>query len=393
MDTAQKSAVISHNQDKAASLFNNIPWATPNTTTPAWHKLGVPCHVDSNALQTLDIFIPRSNASPDDPPQSADYRGNWLILIHGGAWRDPLVTSLNFALPTVRHLVGSSSSENHIAGIASLSYSLSPHPSHPLPPTATKAEAASRTATHPQHILDVLSGLRFLRAVFGEDVERRGVLVGHSCGATLAMQAVLGGEEYWTRSASIPHTSADGSSVLSHLASLREEGQVQGWRPIALVCLAGLYDLPALVSPQGPFADYAPIYREFVTGAFGDDEDVWTQVSLACLRFEPEGWEGRLIVLADSKDDGMVPPEQGDIMAERLRGQREGSKRAPFVRTEMQGQHDRIWEDGKQVADVCRDVLGWVKASGEEGFEAVEYVRDGEGIVPLSSPGKQREKT
>ncbi len=76
---------------------------------------------------------------------------------------------------------------------------------------------------HPAHLNDVLEALAFLRIKFGM---KRYILVGHSAGATLALQAI-----------------------------------VYKAMPVAVVCTEGIYDIPGLVEEY-------PLYRDFIEAAF-----------------------------------------------------------------------------------------------------------------------------
>jgi len=132
-----------------------------------------------------------------------------------------------------------------------------------------------------------------------------------------------------------------------------------------MVLLCGIYDLALLCAPTTPgFVPYAPIYKELVTGAFGDGEDVWRRASPVFHDELMETWKGAgCVVLADSSEDGMVPPEQGEEMLKVLERQGwkmekdERLKGRVVDRVELEGQHDALWEDGGQNAKVVMDVL------------------------------------
>ncbi|RMY50255.1 hypothetical protein D0864_14589 [Hortaea werneckii] len=132
---------------------------------------------DHSTLNTLDYYIPRR-------PSTAAHQ-LWIIYIHGGAWRDPEIDSTSF-LPT-QTLLSQSRAIDQIAGFASINYRLSPYPSHPRIPSHPADPA--RTAHHPDHLSDILAALRHLQDAFGFGT--RYLLVGHSCGATLAFQAAM----------------------------------------------------------------------------------------------------------------------------------------------------------------------------------------------------------
>lgn len=230
---------------------------------------------------------------------------------------------------------------------------------------------------HPQHILDVLSGLAFAKAVFGSAVEHNGVLMGHSCGATLALQSAMGSARDWDwaslPAASLRQSSSDdvnekGAEMESEVRKSESEAMFQ---PQAMLLLCGIYDLPLLVAPTSPgFAAYAPIYREIVLGAFGSDECVWRRASPANHDGFMRTWKkgGSIVVVADSGEDGLVPPEQGEGIVRVLEGQgwkrdyegegKQGAKERVVHRVELKGSHDEIWEDGGQIARVIEDLLG-----------------------------------
>lgn len=123
--------------------------------------------------------------------------------------------------------------------------------------------------------------------------------------------------------------------------------------PLCVVGIEGLYDLPALVAAH---ADQ-PVYEELVKGAFGeqavDGKDVWKNVSPATADFT-SGWiNGKLVVLAHSREDELVEWEQVELMARGLEEQgwkEQGEKK--LVRMQINGTHDGVWQDGREVARV-----------------------------------------
>ncbi|KAJ6035798.1 alpha/beta-Hydrolase [Penicillium herquei] len=164
----------------------------------------LPCH-------TVDIWHPLG-----DPPGADD--GLWIIFIHGGAWRDPSITS-QFAHTAVSKLCRSGGQAG-IAGIASINYRLSPSDRHP-----GKANDPCRQAKHPDHLVDVVAAIHYLqeRFQFGD----RYIMIGHSCGAALAFQTLQ-----WQARNPSPGFS----------------------EPRAIVGVAGIYDFPLLRSldPKPP---------------------------------------------------------------------------------------------------------------------------------------------
>ncbi|KAJ5863099.1 hypothetical protein N7455_007167 [Penicillium solitum] len=255
--------------------------------------------------------------------------GYWVVYIHGGAWRDPAVTSASFdATESILREKGLP-----IAGFASISYRLSAHPNHPQDPSTTDPKDF-QDAKHPDHIADVEAALAFLQNTyrFGE----RYILVGHSCGATLAFQAVMG-------------------AVSGH----REQATLTA-QPTAIVGVASIYDLRRL---RDIHVDISA-YQEFIEGAFGADETLWDGVSparVAGSRGVEAGWKsGRLAVLAYSKDDGLVDGSQVEAMKEALGNWEKIEAQIPAQQDSnpdrrlrvlsISGIHDEAWENGDQLA-------------------------------------------
>nr|POE47545.1 kynurenine formamidase [Quercus suber] len=210
--------------------------------------------------------------------------------------------------------------------MASLNYRLSPNPSHPTHPSHPADPA--RNARHPDHIADVLAAVLHLQQTY--HFGARYLLVGHSCGATLALQLAM--KRYW--GAQYEATDALELNVVP---------------PVAVLGVEGLYDLPALVA----FHARESAYRGFVTGAFGGDEEVWKAVSPAHGEFGVEEWEeGRLVVLAQSHEDELVEWEQTALQERRLKEQgweKGGTERRVEV-LELKGKHDQVWEQGTELA-------------------------------------------
>lgn len=131
-------------------------------------------------------------------------------------------------------------------------------------------------------------------------------------------------------------------------------------QPIAIVGIAGIYDLRRLLQAHHDI----PAYRDFVEGAFGMEELVWDGVSPAQMfgsRGVEGGWKnGRLVVLAHSKEDELVDDGQREAMLEALRGWEESqaqvSKQELTARDrrvrafDVRGKHDDAWIDGMELA-------------------------------------------
>lgn len=267
-------------------------------------------YLEESSLNTLDICTPR-------PLDQSDNKDLWIIYIHGGAWQDPSQSSTTFN--KIQSMLLSSPVNSKIAAYASLNYRLSPYPSHQTDPS--DPSDPSRNAKHPDHINDILTAILYLQEKY--HFEDRYVLVGHSCGATLAMQVAM--KRYW------------GSQYESTFAL-----ELNVIPPVAIVGLEGLYDLPLLVSNHQD----QPEYRDFITSAFGPSG--WDSASPTAGEYDESWPDGRLVVLAHSKEDTLVEAEQWERMKVVLEMQdweerREGRK---VVHFELKGDHDEVWETG-----------------------------------------------
>ncbi|KAE8364460.1 Alpha/Beta hydrolase protein [Aspergillus caelatus] len=249
----------------------------------------------------------------------------WIILIHGGAWRDPNIDAINFSNPAISTLTTSPAYAHvlpHITAFASISYRLSPHPSHPQDQSSISPREY-RSAKHPDHINDVQAAIAFLQRKYG--FEERYILVGHSCGATLAFQSVMGRFK-----AGISHG------------------------PLAVVGLAGIYGLRLFRDTHKEIS----AYQEIVEGAFGDDEAAWDAVSPAVAKGADGvegGWtEGRWAILAYSPEDSLVDASQREAMDDTLKGwwalQSEDKLRCAALMP-LGGEHDECWEKGEGLAE------------------------------------------
>jgi len=145
------------------------------------------------------------------------------------------------------------------------------------------------------------------------------VLIGHSAGATLAFQILM------QRSLLLPR---------------------------AVVGIAGIYDIPSLVTHHASI----PVYRDFITAAFGADERVWAEASPArAAKGAFGGWkEVEAVVLAWSSGDSLVEEGQVGGMEGRVRGDwGEGV----VWRRELSGAHDEVGEDGGQMVGLVASVV------------------------------------
>jgi acetyl esterase/lipase len=273
--------------------------------------------------------------------------------IHGGAWRDPTVTAASFnATESILR-----NTNLPISGFASISYRLSPHPNHPQDSRNT-APNDFQDAKHPDHIRDVEAALAFLQNTYGFGA--RYILVGHSCGATLAFQAVMGAISEHREQAFTGGTESSDTNVGVVSASPGPLPPPLTAQPIAIVGVAGIYDLRRLRDSHRDIS----AYREFLEGAFGTDELLWDGVSPAQMvgsRGVEGGWKsGRLAVLAHSKDDELVDESQMEVMKEALRHWEQKEAQIPVQELShrdrrlrllsISGAHDEAWEQGDQLA-------------------------------------------
>ncbi|KAJ5880779.1 uncharacterized protein N7473_011832 [Penicillium subrubescens] len=284
--------------------------------------------------------------------------GYWVIYIHGGAWRDPTITAESIE-PTQSNL--QASPELPITGLASIEYRLSAHPNHPQDKATTPPEQY-RNAKHPDHIRDVEAALAFLQNTY--NFGQRYILVGHSCGATLAFQAVMGavaGHREQLFNGSADESDQETEPVTSSPEPLPPRLSAH---PTAIVGVAGIYDLRQIVETHRDISEY----RRFVEGAFGADELLWDAVSPAQMvgsRGVEGGWKtGRLVVLAHSKDDELVDQGQLETMREALRAWED--RKAQVSKQELTsndrrvqvlsltGEHDEAWSKGEELARAVR---------------------------------------
>ena len=248
-------------------------------------------------LQTIDVYnIARTPSStwlmsvPSTPPLPPT-RLTKNSFIHGGAWRDPLVSSTAGHNLLTRLLSGASAPPPLNA--ASINYRLSPHPSHPH-------LHEQNTAKHPDHLDDVLAALRHLCVKYGMTDY---VLIGHSAGATLSFQCL---HELRQRRKGKAAVSGGGDGGGGGGGALREPRMVVG--------VEGIYDLASLV-------DEYPQYQGFVEGAFGeeaaaaavDGRGVWESASPR--KFGVSGYKG-MVVLAQSDEDTLLSWRQTEEMKE-----------------------------------------------------------------------------
>ncbi|KAL8859465.1 MAG: hypothetical protein Q9178_004143 [Gyalolechia marmorata] len=333
-------------------------------------------------LQTLDLHTPTT------PPKSSK-PSYTIIYIHGGAFRDPLITSqsllpsLPFLFPPPNPNSNSnpkfnpdSSNANsggkrvhNIKALASLNYRLTPYPHHPTHPSSSTAnnnndEEEGRNAKWPDQVRDTLAAMRWillpsssslsssssrdqyhhLSATEGneeDDDDDAVILVGHSVGATIAFAVALGLYS--------PHTTQNQDEHEDAFRLLLRR------KIRAVVGVEGIYDFAAL---RDAHLEYRGIYEDFTSGAFGDENaGNWEKGDL--VRVVREGGtmgEVEVVVLGQSRSDELVEWGQVEMMKEALRekGWRDGDEVVGIgkevVVVELRGGHDEIWEKGEELA-------------------------------------------
>ena len=301
-----------------------------SATSPSSYVSAFDCHYTEppTPLQTLDIHLPKAYEAfriragvleTCSVPSEIPSPKFWIVYIHGGAWRDPLITSRSF-LPALSCL------SEHSSGVAfaSLNYRLAPYPSHPTHPS--ERDDPARNASYPAPIQDVRAAVGWLQACFGFGSHY--ALVGHSCGATIAFQALMSKKV---------HGGGEGASFSI---------------PRAIVGINGIYNLPRLIETHSG----NPAYKELVSGAFGNDVEVWKRVSPVHAQLSETQPESMFVLLCHSREDELVAFEQSENMLEKLKVEGPGRPRQEML--VLQGRHDEAWEKGDGVAQAITHLLG-----------------------------------
>lgn len=273
----------------------------------------LPDHL-ATKLHTIDVW------HRSEKPSSKESR--WVVFIHGGAWRDPDITALDF-VPTIEVLKASPIIDS-IAGFASINYRLSSYPNHPTNPSSP--DDPSRNAVHKDHVRDVERALQHLLRYYLADGEYHSeyLLVGHSAGATMAFQ-ILAESDY-------PHPMVP--------------------TPTAILGVEGIYDLEELVKSF----ERIPVYREFIANAFEDDTILWKRAS-PTSKWKPALWEAAsALIIAHSDDDELVDQKQADLMLECVRQDPKTRDKAHFLKAH--GGHDEIVTKGYELARLIEEALG-----------------------------------
>ncbi|KAF3078660.1 hypothetical protein TWF569_011941 [Orbilia oligospora] len=271
-------------------------------------------------LQTMDIHLPSYKLR-------SLHDKKWIIFIHGGAWRDPSNSKADAT--RLLHAIIHTPNNTTLCG-ATLNYRLSPSDREP-----------GNNARHPDHIADVLTGITFLQQKY--QFGRNYILVGHSAGATLALQSLR----------SIYNGRNIDSAIPSAVPFL------PGGLPRAVVCTEGIYNLLDLV-------DEYPQYTSFVENAFGPPSRVWFDASPTCLPGWKSEYDGRIVILQSTEDE-LLSLRQATGFVKALE--------AEGVNVDVEivgGRHDDVFK-GEELVVVVKKVLGEMNMDMKELAAALDF--------------------
>ncbi|GAA5914537.1 alpha/beta hydrolase [Sporobolomyces salmoneus] len=253
----------------------------------------IPYEGATHPRQSLDLYIP-SSASPSS---------RLLVWVHGGAWRSEAKEDfVNTLVPRMLKLTN--------LPLAVVEYRLTPE------------------ISHPEHILDVISGLSLLMNSALLPCENGAAkwdrtnlaLAGHSVGAFLCCQLTLE-----------PPTSLTSFSVPPRVRQAIK----------SIMIIAGIYDLNDML-------DEYPDYASWTEEAIGLDKQVLEMESVANWKlFEDEAGKGLEVFVVSGKEDELVSERQADLMLKRLKGmlgnrQEDIDKRLKVDYDTVKGTHDSM---------------------------------------------------
>jgi kynurenine formamidase len=181
----------------------------------------------------------------------------------------------------------------------------------------------------------VAKALEFLEILYG--ISSGYILIGHSCGATLAYQltAQCGG-------ATVP-------------------------QPSTILGSEGIYNIPEMLKNHE-----SPMYREFTVSAFGEDENVWKDVSPYYSK-EPALWINcRTLIISHSEDDELVEKAQAYMMLEKFAKTSEFNGVVRYI--PAFGNHDEIWGNPSEMARVIEAGLGMIQWPNANLTQSIEYI-------------------
>lgn len=327
--------------------------------------------------------------------------------IHGGAFRDPLITSLSL-LPSLSSIFarpGSAGGKKISIAVASLNYRLSAYyPAHFSNPSRSEGDE-DRNVIWPTHLDDVLKAIHFLFSSTSssssltfsssstttagkkddgeEEKEEKGgiILCGHSVGGTLAVHAAAA---LLIKAAAAAGSGEGNDNINNNIPPVR-----------AVISLAGIFNFRKCRDAHERFGG---VYDEFMTTAFGGPEEMgrWAVADLypedsnddadgkrsiiqgeggagagagrTVVEALKRKGRGLVVVLGYSKEDELVEGEQGEGVASVLRqggGETNGEEGLRIRYVECKGGHDEIVDQGVEIGrcvGVAVDML-----LGEEG--------------------------
>lgn len=208
---------------------------------------------------------------------------------------------------------------DNFAGIASINYRLSPYPEHPTDPS--RPDDPARNAKWPNHYLDCCAALAYLQERY--HFEDNYILVGHSCGATIA----------------------------TLLADLETKPKACCFPPKAVLGVEGIFDIPLLLNNHKNI----PVYRTIIRNAFGEDYSSLPALS-PCGKDWANGGKGLVAAVAHSNDDEMVEMAQAKSMIEALKQPKERNYKTEGranIFIGLHGKHDEVWQNGSEL---CRAI-------------------------------------
>lgn len=189
-----------------------------------------------------------------------------LLLIHGGAWRDPNNTYNDFE-DIISHILKSQNSAKY--NLVAINYRLSPE------------------IKHPYHLWDVLKGLQYLVQNYSI---RKILIVGHSVGATLMLQLLDYNKILDCGFLKLQTDLEDGKcSAISEGAYLHVpldkertllNKTMENLQLKTFVFLDGIYDVVQLID------EYGDAYESFIKDAFSSPEQYSEATQLSCTTID-----------------------------------------------------------------------------------------------------------
>lgn len=280
-------------------------------------------YASDNILQSYDVLVPnRKNDS-----EKATSNKLWVIFIHGGYFRDPKIDSTSFKSSIA--LLEDSPYKENITGYCSINYRLAVHNVHPQDPNDTPKYTLNN-AHWPDQPSDILHALAHLQQ--HHPTSKNYILSGHSVGATLAFLAALDSQ-----------SNTFGIKITP---------------PKALLGVSGIYDFPAIHKSN-------PSYEILTENAM--DKTYYAEASPALYdaetyaeKWRPEQEQERqekcIVVLAHSRDDGLVIWDQPEEMLKVFDNQPHFEARL----IELHGQHNPIVEKGTELARAIESTIEMV---------------------------------